>query len=777
MSLPRSRASSQSSTYSIDLNALPGIKSEYTVSEIPQPHYDSVRTEDINGPSDFTQNMDYWMRASGDYAAGNNPGRGNPDADGESLLRQTRSEHDAVEDINGALELDDTLADANDSQHEDDHVKDMDRLSVSSLSLDEQQGTFLSSPQRPEYSADYGTQTRPDSMTHRFQPTVEDHEDTPLPQQPPPTPARRVSSKSGPQPGDDSKPQSNPIANPESGKVAELERNLAKTQAELDRAREASRAGIENAQFVHEHDLKQIKASAASEINALRKRVTEMQSITETRAEQNERERDAAQTAYRAEMARLESHASAKINALEAKVLDMQKQIAQRDLEQDRQHANANGSRQQRQEPNSSPSLVRQGDQNQNAAKQERSHTVEKAASDAQIAALEARLSSLQRSLEQSQSEAQKALEVVRASHQATLDLERAQSARAVANHGKELAQLQATIRNERHQHEERLAEETAKLIEALMERDAARKEAAEAKEEAVTLRRSMETELECARHRITVLEGDIEDLKDQRADAAHRQSTLQADLWAAQNSTHDLATNLAEARRSWTEAEEEANALRAELASARAELQTREEQPAQPAETYEQAQASAARIAQLEAEIAEAKAASQTRLDEMRRRAETAVTRAGTLLSREKELVEASTAARDVALVEAERLRAEVARQTSTADSASAEAAELREKLKTAEARLMEVEEQVAKLKTEMDVMRDDYEFVNSEVDQRVVDMMKRREAEWRQKLRRTEKAEAERKELGRALLRTWGSEECGPGIPQTYCYKFVKG
>ena len=68
---PPSRTSSQASDdmskYSLNLDALPGGASNLDDSLLPDEdprhdHFDVVRTDEIDGPTDFTQNMEYWMR-------------------------------------------------------------------------------------------------------------------------------------------------------------------------------------------------------------------------------------------------------------------------------------------------------------------------------------------------------------------------------------------------------------------------------------------------------------------------------------------------------------------------------------------------------------------------------------------------------------------------------------------------------------------------------------------------------------------------------------------
>ena len=56
---------SDPANYSIDLSALPAFDDGRRSPSLSEPelhHFDVVRTDDIDGPTDFTQNLEYWMR-------------------------------------------------------------------------------------------------------------------------------------------------------------------------------------------------------------------------------------------------------------------------------------------------------------------------------------------------------------------------------------------------------------------------------------------------------------------------------------------------------------------------------------------------------------------------------------------------------------------------------------------------------------------------------------------------------------------------------------------
>jgi DNA repair exonuclease SbcCD ATPase subunit len=73
----------------------------------------------------------------------------------------------------------------------------------------------------------------------------------------------------------------------------------------------------------------------------------------------------------------------------------------------------------------------------------------------------------------------------------------------------------------------------------------------------------------------------------------------------------------------------------------------------------------------------------------------------------------------------------------------------------------------ELANVKSELSDLR----TVNSTLDARISDSIRKREAYWR---RRVEEIENERKFMSKALMRMWGREEVGIKDPQQYAYMF---
>ena len=86
---------------------------------------------------------------------------------------------------------------------------------------------------------------------------------------------------------------------------------------------------------------------------------------------------------------------------------------------------------------------------------------------------------------------------------------------------------------------------------------------------------------------------------------------------------------------------------------------------------------------------------------------------------------------------------------------------------LQTTQSDLEAARAELANVKSELSDMR----TVNSTLDARISDSIRKREAYWR---RRVEELENEKKLMSKALMRMWGREEMGIEEPQQYAYKF---
>ncbi|CZT21857.1 uncharacterized protein RCC_07724 [Ramularia collo-cygni] len=172
------------SEYSLDLNAL-GSDGD-TDTSIPKPRMDRVFSEDIDGPSDFTQNMDMWMRGGSLRKKANaNPGSQaqtqTQTINTQEDVGETREQHeedqygDGEGDGDGDDQSQQSLLHVPANSHEEEkasagnHTPENTPPKVSGMENDEHQ--FSS-----EWHT-YGSASTPVPPVHKqfLQPTVEDH--------------------------------------------------------------------------------------------------------------------------------------------------------------------------------------------------------------------------------------------------------------------------------------------------------------------------------------------------------------------------------------------------------------------------------------------------------------------------------------------------------------------------------------------------------------------------------------------------------------------------
>lgn len=188
----------------------------------------------------------------------------------------------------------------------------------------------------------------------------------------------------------------------------------------------------------------------------------------------------------------------------------------------------------------------------------------------------------------------------------------------------------------------------------------------------------------------------------------------------------------LATSRSTTTDLRTAISRLESELDRAREQLDRERLLPPPPAanadsDALAEARAAAAKLA---AGLDAARSKHEAEMADARARAEAAVRKIGALLDAEK-------VARATAAVEAERARDEAA------------------------------------------ALREDHASVNAAMDERVVALVRGREAVWRGRVARLER---ERAQVGKALMREWGRREIGKGVgegegEQAYRYKFAVG
>lgn len=396
----------------------------------------------------------------------------------------------------------------------------------------------------------------------------------------------------------------------------------------------------------------------------------------------------------------------------------------------------------------------------------------------------ELRIATLQARLEQSQSDAHLALIAARSSHKAALEKEKIQHNDQIADLKRTNAVLQRQLRDSQKDAEEHLAWELVRA-EKQRKREIEIVES-EGYENSLTLNsklrkveaelRSTKVELSEAEVKIDSLQAQLESAKALSAKHQHEALALSKGVIQAQtekisstskvgkaNNTTDV--NIGESRT----AQQQCNSLTQDFA-ARPSLEDMDEENEH--DNFE----NKIRISQLEQEIAAIRADTDVRVEEMRRRAEIAVSKTAELLSKQKEETRIATEARDAAIADNKTLKQKLADQNQTLATVKLAVDTLKVSSRKQEEDLFVAHADLQKAYNQNRVLRDDFDAVNRVVDERMIAAAKEREKMWKQKLA---KVKGERRELGRALLREWGKEECGSaGIDkrQMYNYHYVK-
>ncbi|KAH7042678.1 hypothetical protein B0J12DRAFT_673726 [Macrophomina phaseolina] len=301
---------------------------------------------------------------------------------------------------------------------------------------------------------------------------------------------------------------------------------------------------------------------------------------------------------------------------------------------------------------------------------------------------------------------------------------------------------------------------------------------------------------LERSRRQVEDLETSLELLREQLGFARRETEGLRRDADAARESARVLRDELREAQARAAEGERRAGGLeRAREEDGEMAEAARRDVVRMLENARREADAERARARELEKLVERMKGEK----DGVRKRAEEAVRVAGTRLNGERIEKAGLKRALEGLKAEVEELRGTVeARKKgfedvegreggaafermgnehtdtfSSPDSRSSELESLRRALREAGLAAKDAQADARKARAEMAALKEDFESVNRAMDERVVQLLRTREKEWRQKVEALEK---EKKALGRALLHEWGREEVGECEPQAYRYKFVK-
>ncbi|KAF2084605.1 hypothetical protein K490DRAFT_59412 [Saccharata proteae CBS 121410] len=838
--------------YSIDFDALLGADNNDTGDiTLDEPAIDVVNSEDVEGPSDFTQNMEFWMRG------GRLPERGREEEEEEGGERVEDEDgaaaaegHDEDADEGFQADDDETLPEVGEAR--DQGLESVDTSQAAAIiedlegyvvsdeedsgarrpsagSIDEQLDILSSmddeearrdsprssTPRSPHPRAGSGQphiKQQPITPAKRelLQPTVEDHEDTPvhsrlnitplrtpevlvedyekLRRRPSPGPAPQQQTPRKPnQQNEDLRSQIRDLGSQlqrqqheHDAKVVALESALLKTRGDLSEAKDNERHWCNAATQHHDRlaaldkqwkdhlskthqdyqrKIKDQEESFALVKSSIEARLSSSETEAQNRFAQKESELAAAETGHAQQLEQQRAGYESKLAVLEARIEELAQERDERPPRNDNEA--------EKQTPDSPI---------------EQSSAHQKASSDAaRIAELEATLSTTQAQLSNTRRDSLARENLARAAHSHTeallarsktqvSDLESSlrllQSQLAQAR--RELSDLQAdasgardsarVLRDELHHAQSLIAHKTARLAQLLGDLEAEKTRARERRDADAAggveaLQRLLAEQERTAEASIRQLEDQLRKEREYGgAEALQRQLAEQERT--AEASIRQLEDQLRKARKCGG-----AEALQGQLA--------------------EQERTSDARIRQLEDQLRKAREEQKAKVDAMRRRAEDAVKRAGAIVQNQQ-------AARASLAQELKAMRMEVedvrAGTPAAADSAAQKElgrlrAALAEQSALAEAARVEAD---VRLALELDARRREYDDVNRAMDEKMVEAMRRREREWVAKERewkqRVEGLVREKKKMGRALMQEWGKGERGEGRPQEYRYMFVR-
>ena len=402
----------------------------------------------------------------------------------------------------------------------------------------------------------------------------------------------------------------------------------------------------------------------------------------------------------------------------------------------------------------------------------------------AQEQGFELRIATLQARLEQSQSDAHVALIAARSSHKAALEREKMQYDDKIADLRHTNAVLQRQLRDSQKDAEEHLAWELVRA-EKQRKREIEIVES-EGYENSLTLNsklRKAEAELRSTKVELSEAELKMNSLKEQldRVKALSLKDQRQAltplkDVVQAQFEKDSSTSKFGKANDAVDENISDSRAERHQYSSSAQGFAGKPGLENVDEDIEDENLENKVRIPQLEREIAAIRADTDVRVEDMRRRAEVAVSKTAELLSKQKEETRTANEARDAAIADNETLKKKLADQNQTLVTVKLAIDRLKVSSRKQEEDLCLAHADLQNAYDQNKVLRDDFDAVNRIVDERMIAAAKEREKLWKQKLA---KVKGERRELGRALLREWGKEECGnAGIDnrQMYNYHYVK-
>lgn len=752
--------------YSLDLDALLGPSasggSSPTIPPTPLP--DRIESEDIDGPTDFTQNLTYWLKSRAlpqkkQAEAKEENGRQEQAADslehtakGQDDLQENDSQTDddaSEQPMHGTMLPEEAPLNGfeeGSALEEEDHVSARDYAQVqqgspsrrTSLSLEDHARMLTDmnaihdiEPATPSKESD--TTPRASSATiHNtdLQPTVEDYVDTPsrmltpsriltpsrsVPMQREPTPLTKVQtaeSESGNEASELRQELQKRNAEADAT-IKRLEEQLAATRKELEETRAEADRDVDHAEELYRDSLDEQNQVNEKEKQQLRAQLEEMENEVqsanaswESRLKTAKMDHDANLSALREQ----QKHEMARVAQDHAAGLDKVRAEAEEKADEEIKWW--------KHRANELRDAVAKADEIDSSFNLPNEDSVDEDALSDTIAQLRTRIANLEKEVATAHQGEQSAKESL---SQARSDSESLVSQLSTTQN--DLSSTLADAQSARRSAQEALSAKDAELEAAHRQKD----------------------HFKDVQHKLDI---QISNLHNQTATLRSQLTQTRGELDATQQDT-------------W-HAKQQANVS----ANAQAEVIADERQKAQEAIREQQRAETRAdelleRLKAAQREIALVKKDGNEKVTEIRSKAEHAVKKVGKMLEEERE-----------ATSKAEKNAAMLREQLESAKTDTTSIDNLRSELSTVKEQLAQSKTETESARHEIAMLEEDYEAVNKALDARIAKKLKEKEVEFNQRLRVMNK---ERKQLGRALMHEWGGEECGKEVPQGYRYKFV--
>lgn len=802
---------SDETAYSIDFDALLGAKGsdDDLTEEVP---VDVVRSDDVDGPSDFTQNMEAWMRGElpkdkpedttpkqqkyEDKAAGvdavdhaaQQPAPVSSGAGADAYLSDTEADesesenedqHDrtsaAMEDLKGYVVAEDGEADNASRSHPRRASIDRQIDLLSSMDdVDEEEYRSPSvPPPNPQTSQNGSLKSPAPTQVSRLsflQPTVEDHEDTPSPRSARPSP--NIARQKTPTPevfvedfGDASQKQDEVDRSPLSrigSRMKPLSPKTRKNQSESESDEDREELIVQINRLAQQ--LQDQRASFNSSIQSLEHQLQTSRADSSTARENEQRRVSDLQKQHGDRLKDVEEHWQGRMkSSTERYHQDLEEQKSAFALVKSSFESRLSATESALQSQLAQKEAELETEKNKHAQEKEQTRV----GHEARVAALEENVGALQRQLaEQEKPQAPP-------SPSTTADT-LVPSARE--------RELEQQITQEQASSRARIAELEARLSTSQAQLETLRTESL-AKDHADESHKHTCDLLATSKSQITDLESSLSLLQKQLSLARAEITALRRDSDAARESAHVLREELSESQALVSE-----KSLHVESLSAAFEEEKSKGVAARDVERMlenvknelnDERKANAKKTEALDVQVKEAQEEKSKEVADMRRRAEEAVRKAAGMLGAERSEKDKLKKALQALKTEVDQLRGRVESKKEAmakqADGAAKdeEMEDVRRTLREQSLAAKKARELLKAKDDEMRAMREDHESINRAMDVRIQEMLQAKENDWKAKYDALSK---EKKALGRALMQEWGREECGQATPQKYRYKFVQ-